>query len=363
QAYRQPGSSFKPLVYATSIDYYGKNPSKETPNITAATQFLDSPLNYILEEGEEWTPENYSMDYSGFIRLREALVSSKNSVAVRVVEEIGLANLLPPLTNLVKPSAGREIPKNYSVALGTFEVSPYEITKAYAAIASGGREVFPHTIKYVKDKEDKVVLDNRNLETKEGDELLSPEASYIITSMMQDVIRKGTGKAIIGQGLTRPAAGKTGTTNNFRDAWFVGFTAQLVTSVWMGYDIGTLSLGRGMAGGVIAAPTWGKYMVKALKGEPVKDFNYGNLNIQKIKVCKLSGKRPGSSCKETITEYFIPGTLDSEVCEDHKGFNPFSMDSPNTFPDDFDSNSAPKKKKNKKKKQTSNLFKGDEKID
>src|SRR5690606_8640840 len=114
-------------------------------------QFLDSPLNYILEEGDEWSPENYSMDYSGFMRLRAALESSKNSVAVRVVEEIGLANLLPPLTELLQPT-GREIPKNYSVALGAFDVTPYEITRAFAVIAAAGKDVQPRSILYVRNQ-------------------------------------------------------------------------------------------------------------------------------------------------------------------------------------------------------------------
>lgn len=321
QAFRQPGSAFKPLVYATAIDYYGKNPTPGK-NITAATQFLDSPLNYLLEDGDEWSPENYSQEYSGFLRLRSALESSKNSVAVRVVEEIGLQNLLPPLTNLLQ--SNREIPKNFSVALGTFEVTPFELTRAYAAFASRGKEVFPIALLQVKSRDGKILRDfEEENKAKVPRELLSPEASFIITSMMEDVVKKGTGRAVINNGVNRPVAGKTGTTNNFRDAWFVGFTPELVASVWMGYDVGTLTLGRGMAGGVVATPVWGKFMAQALKGEPVRNFDFGDLKVEKIKVCAQSGKVPGPSCRKFVEEYFIPDTLDPDICNEHMGYSPF----------------------------------------
>ncbi len=320
QAYRQPGSSFKPLVYATSIDYFGKNPTPGK-NITASTQFADSPLNFLLEDGDEWSPENYSQEYSGFLRLRSALESSKNSVAIRVVEQIGLTNLLPPLTELLQSS--REIPKNYSVALGTFEVTPYELTRSYAVFASGGKEVFPISILQVKDQEGKILVDYEEENKKKvRRQLLSREASFIITSMMEDVVRKGTGKAVISQGVTGSVAGKTGTTNNFRDAWFVGFTPNLVASVWLGYDTGTLTLGRGMSGGVVATPIWGKFVAAAQKGESNKTFDSENLVLEKIKVCSQSGKLPGPSCKKLVEEYFLPETLDPDICNDHLGYNP-----------------------------------------
>lgn len=325
QAYRQPGSSFKPLVYATVLDYYGKNPEKEPEkNVTASTLFLDSPLQYLMEDGDEWSPENYSEEYSGFMRLRAALESSKNSVAIRVVEHIGLTKLLPTLTELLR--INRSIPRNFSVALGTFEMTPFELTRAYATLASGGKEVFPISILYITDSKDQMVKDFRpEHEQKERRQILSKEASLVITSMMSDVIKHGTGKAVLSAGLRRPAAGKTGTTNNFRDAWFVGYTPELVTSVWLGYDTGTISLGKGMSGGVVATPIWGRYMANALKNEPLKEFNFGtDLNIITRKVCTMSGKLQGPQCTKTYDEVFIKDTLDKAVCEDHKGgFSPF----------------------------------------
>ncbi len=359
QAFRQPGSSFKPLLYASAIDYYGKH-LEENDKITAASQFLDSPVNFILEQGEEWTPENYSLDYSGFIRLREALVSSKNSVAVRVLEQAGLSRVLPTLTELLKP-AGREIPKNFSVALGTFEVTPYEMTRAYATFVNNGREVHPTSILYITNSEGKILLDLREEQSEKPKQIISSEASFIITSMMQDVIKKGTGKAVISAGVTRPVAGKTGTTNNFRDAWFVGYTSELVASVWVGYDIGTLSLGKGMTGGVVAAPIWGRFVVKALKKEKPKNFSFETENLMVAKVCKLSGKIPGPNCRETIDEYFIKGTLSKTVCNDHQS-KAISIDNLDKNIQNIFSSKKDKKKQNSKQDNL-NIFSGDEKLD
>lgn len=386
QAYRQPGSSFKPLVYATAIDYYGKNPEKEKENnITASTLFLDSPLQYLMEDGDEWSPENYSEEYGGFMRLRAALETSRNSVAVRVVEHIGLSKLMPVLNELLQ--SNREIPKNFSVALGTFEVAPYELTRAYAAFASGGKEVFPIAVLYITDSKENIIKDFRpDHDKKERRQVISPEASFIITTMMQDVVRHGTGKAVLSSGLRQPVAGKTGTTNNFRDAWFVGYTPQLVSSVWLGYDIGTISLGKGMAGGVVATPIWGRFMAGALKSEPVKSFDFGeNLKIQVRKVCSISGKLPGPQCRKLYDEFFIVGTLSDKICEDHRGgyvpdlsldikdpvlevvkegLKPkkTSEEKPSKKPEKI--SSKEKEAVSKKKKQVKkNIFQGDDKIE
>ena len=269
-------------------------------------------------------------------------------------------------------------------------MTPFELTRAYATLASGGKEVFPISILYITDSKDQMIKDFRpEHEKKERKQILSKEASLIITSMMSDVIKHGTGKAVLSAGLNRPSAGKTGTTNNFRDAWFVGYTPELVSSVWIGYDTGTVSLGKGMSGGVVASPLWGRFMAKALKGEPPKEFNFGeNLNIVTRKVCSISGKIPGPQCHKTYDEIFIKDTLDKTICEDHRGYNP-EMDIPQEILPLPPVNSGnkekeivkPKKKKpvsgNKpeaaepvkvekpvsKKKPKKNIFQGDERIE
>ncbi len=317
QALRQPGSAFKPILYASAMDFSGKNPDPEK-NVTPATLFADSPLQYLMEDGDEWAPENYSAEYSGFILLRKALEQSKNSVAVRVLEQVGLSNLMDSLRNILQ-LPGRDIPYNFSVSLGSFELTPFELTRAFTVLASGGRTVSPISVLTVEDSRGRVLKDfKKEAEETDSMQAISPEAAYLITSMMEGVIKNGTGKAALNYGLNRKAYGKTGTTNNFRDAWFVGYTPDLVTSVWFGYDIGTISLGRGMTGGRLSAPVWGRFMARALENEPRREFPWAkDLKITKRSVCPMSGKLPGSLCPPAFEEIFITSTLPKEVCADH----------------------------------------------
>jgi penicillin-binding protein 1A len=352
QAYRQPGSSFKPILFSSVLDYFGKNPDPKK-NITASSQFLDSPLQYLMEDGDEWSPENYSSEYSGFILLREALEQSKNSVAVRVLEEVGLSKVLPSLQEIVQ--VNRTLPANYSIALGSFELTPFELTKIYAMFASKGKSVNPISILFVEDSNGNMIKDFRkDFSPEDSKQLISPETAFIITDMMSGVIQRGTGKAALSYGLDRPSAGKTGTTNNFRDAWFVGYTPELVASVWVGYDTGTISLGKGITGGKVSASTWGRFMQNALLYEPRKNFEWGELNLVKKTICKSCGKLPDGNCRETREEYFHPKTSPTEVCDNPRGF--FYEPNPPSTPKFTEP--APKKAKTKKK----NLFLGDEEI-
>lgn len=352
QAYRQPGSSFKPILFSAVLDYFGKNPDPKK-NITASSQFLDSPLQYLMEDGDEWSPENYSSEYSGFILLREALEQSKNSVAVRVLEEVGLSNVLPSIQEIVQ--VNRTLPSNYSIALGSFELTPFELTKIYAMFASKGKSVNPISVLFVEDSNGNIVKDFRNdFGPDDRKQIISPESAFLITDMMSGVIQRGTGKAALSYGLSRPSAGKTGTTNNFRDAWFVGYTPELVASVWVGYDIGTISLGKGVTGGRVSASTWGRFMQNALLYETKKSFDWGELKLVKKTICKSCGKLPDGNCRETREEYFHPNTAPTEVCDNPRGL----YYEPN-------SNFSPKPQgaqKNKSKSKKKNLFQGDEEI-
>ncbi|GBF49490.1 membrane carboxypeptidase/Penicillin-binding protein [Leptospira ryugenii] len=371
QAFRQPGSSFKPILYAAALDYSGKNPDPEK-NVTPATLFADSPLQYLMDDGDEWAPENYSSEYSGFVLLRKALEQSKNSVAVRVLEQIGLSHIMDTLRGLLQLN-GRDIPYNFSVSLGSFELTPYELTRAYAALASGGKTVNPLSVLYVESQDGSILKDFRT-EFSESDrkQVISPEAAFLITDMMADVIQSGTGKSALAYGLNRKAYGKTGTTNNFRDAWFVGYTPELVASVWIGYDVGTISLGRGVTGGRVSAPIWGRFMARSLDREPRADFPWAkDLNLSKRSICLMSGKLPGPQCREIQEESFITSTVPKEICNEHGGQWNLPDEPKRTNPEPkpkLDQNPIQKAKTDtqlepKKKKKKKSVFSGDEDID
>lgn len=313
QARRQPGSSIKPLIYAAAI---------ESGDFTAATTVLDSPVVFLDNEGGDWIPENYEEDYSGFVRLRKALALSINVVSIRISQQLGIQYVMNYLGKLLKFDqfeAKERIPRNFSIALGSMDVSPFELTRAYGIIANGGRDVIPFAIRYVKDREGKT-LENREEDVRkiieERDkhgvmQIIKPETAQVLISMLQSVISGGTGGAA---SPGRPAGGKTGTTNSWKDAWFVGFTPQVTTGIWVGYDKMGLSLGIGQSGGSVAAPIWGEYMRRALEDEPVLDFpQYAALLSHEV--CERSGLLPSQDCGETIEEIFVPGTVPEKICD------------------------------------------------
>ncbi len=312
QSQRQPGSAIKPLLYSAAM---------ETRKFTPATAVLDSPIVYLDTEGGDWIPENYEGGYYGLLRLRKALALSINVVSIRIGDTIGISTVMKYYAKLLKmdpAEAKKRIPRNFSILLGSLEVSPFELTRAYAIIANGGKDVIPFSIRYIKDRQGKTLEKNeediaRKLEekTKDGSiQILQPETAAIMISMLQSVITSGTGQAA---SLGRPAGGKTGTTNNWKDAWFVGFVPQLTTGIWMGYDKLGLSLGIGQAGGALVAPLWGDYMREAMKDEPVQGFP-AYASLAEKEVCANSGLLPSPACREVINEVFIPGTEPDEEC-------------------------------------------------
>jgi len=250
-AKRQPGSAFKPFVYATSIE----------KGFTPDSTILDEEISYSFG-GKEWKPSNYDGEFWGEITLREALAFSRNVATVRLAEAIGIDSVIELAR---KAGIKSEMPHDLSLALGSLSLSPLELTTAYAVFANGGKKVAPIAIKYVTDNTGKVLLKNEPV----TEDVLSPEVVQTVTDMLKDVVNYGTGtRANIG----RPVAGKTGTSNDFKDAWFVGYTPQLVAGVWVGYDDMRKSLGRGEAGGRVSAPIWAQFMKEALANKEVEYF-------------------------------------------------------------------------------------------
>lgn len=299
-AKRQPGSSFKPIIYASGIEETGLHPGTEKP-LTAATVLDDSPVQFVSADLSEYSPENFSATYEGQIRLRKALRLSKNAVAIRVYERLGANRINPTAEKILGfDQTGKHLPREATVALGSVEMTPLEMARAYSVFASGGLEVKPFLIESIKDSDGATLFEHK---VEAGRRVLSVGATEIITSMMQDVIKEGTGTAAA---IGRPAAGKTGTTNRSTDAWFIGFTPQLVTAVQIGYD-SNRTLGSSGTGGAIAAPVWGDYMRRALRHEPVRAFEFPESNVRRVEVCEDTGLLPASSC-DTIVELFLPGT-------------------------------------------------------
>ncbi|HOS38270.1 MAG TPA: PBP1A family penicillin-binding protein [Spirochaetota bacterium] len=313
QSRRQPGSSIKPLIYAAAM---------ESGKFSPGSAVLDSPIIYLDSQHGDWIPENYEGEYYGLIRLRRALAMSINVVTIRVAETLGLEYVIRYLDKLLKfdeAESKQRIPRNMSIALGSFEVSPFELARAYAIIANGGKDVIPFSIRSVRDRRG-TVLENQEEEVraqllkeeKNGSlQIIKPETAQVMISMLRSVISEGTGR---GASPGRVAGGKTGSTNNWKDAWFVGFVPQLATCIWVGYDKLGLSLGVGQAGGGVAAPMWGQYMREALKNEPVLQFpNYAPLAGGRV--CASSGLLPSPSCKEVIDEIFVPGSQPDKACD------------------------------------------------
>ena len=272
QARRQPGSSFKPLVYAAALDR----------NFTPASVIVDEPISY-KDNGRIWSPQNFDKKFHGPTSLREALTKSRNVVTVRLAERIGLSYL----TNYL-PRFGLQgpIPRNLSISLGTLEVTPMELAVAYSTFANNGLRATPVMITEISDAQGQVLERNEPQLT----QVLPPTTAYQMTSMLQDVVRRGTGTAA--QGLAQPTAGKTGTTNDLEDAWFVGYTPQLLSVVWIGFD-NKRPLGPKSTGGKVSAPIWKDFMVQALKDVPEGHFPVPD-GLRCVNIDPATGTRAGA---------------------------------------------------------------------
>jgi len=252
QARRQPGSSFKPIIYSAALE----------GGLSQLAVVRDGPVSFRMAAGKYWRPQNYENRFFGPVTLRSALAHSLNSVSVRLVDRMGLDRVIRQARKL-----GIESPleKNLSLALGTSSVSLLEMVRAYAVFANGGHLVEPLFITKVTDRDGKVLEEN----APEPRPVLSPEASYVMTDMLKNVIQSGTGRAAAKLG--HHVAGKTGTTSGFRDGWFIGYTPSLIAGVWVGYD-DFRSMGDKETGARTALPIWLSLMTAAGQEEESEDF-------------------------------------------------------------------------------------------
>lgn len=257
QAWRQPGSSFKPFIYSAAIE----------KGFTPATIVEDSPLNFSAQEtGEKaWSPRNFDNTFEGPIRLRQALTKSKNLVSIRVLQSIGPSYAQDYITRF--GFAAKDHPAYLTMALGAGSVTPWQMATAYAVFANGGYRVKPNLITKIVDQHGKVLAETKFIKAGQGaPRVIDARNAFIMNSMMQDVIRRGTATRALQLGRT-DIAGKTGTTNDHFDAWFAGYSPKQVAITWVGYDK-PRPLGGSETGGAAALPIWIKYMSTALRGLP-----------------------------------------------------------------------------------------------
>jgi penicillin-binding protein 1A len=295
-AVRQPGSSFKPFLYLAAID----------SGITPSELFIDEPLEIVNKYTHKvWKPKNYGNRYIGPVILKEALTKSLNSIAVKLIQRLGPRKVINYARMLgIKSDIGPHL----SVALGAVDITLLEMVTAYSTIANEGIRVEPRCITRVVDRTGSVIYKEKY----QGERVVDENSVYMLIDMMKNVVTSGTGTRAR---LKRPCAGKTGTTNNYIDAWFCGFTPDLVTCVYVGHD-DRQALGPKMAGGTVAAPLWKLYMEEALKDKPVTDFRRPK-GIRTCSICRDSGLIPSRYCDRNMSVAFRRGSEPDEMCDSH----------------------------------------------
>lgn len=298
-AKRQPGSTIKPLIYAAAL----------AKGFTAGSIWNDDPVAYPRYEHQTWKPRNYGNDYYGKLPLRQALAYSNNIITVKLLAAIGV-----PYFVGFAGTQGLSLhsPNDLSLALGTNEVTLSDLMLAYIPLATGGLRPEPRTIVSIYEKH----RNNRIEIPPVVNSVLSPPIAYVTTSMLKDVLVYGTAKALYGFSRERPAAGKTGTTDDYRDAWFIGYTPQLITGVWAGYDKPT-PMGRGFTGGAICAPIWGRFMRLALADKPAVDFPKPD-SVVSVQIDPATGDLATPGCPQKREEFYIVGTQPTFYCQSHE---------------------------------------------
>jgi len=312
QAMRQPGSAFKPFLYASAL----------AAGSTPATIVMDTPVVFDSKQNNNfWRPENYKNKFAGPVTLRNALEHSRNLASIKVLQNVGIHRFLNDLANF---PLDRQFPAQLALALGATEVSPQALTESYAVLADQGRKWKPVAVQQVQDRTGKTlhraVAGNRcqvchvnpvmsvNESMRPADQVVDPVDAFLITNIMKGVIEHGTGRRALP--LRRPAAGKTGTTNKQVDAWFMGYTPQILTGVWTGRDTPT-PMGRRETGARAALPTWLEAMQAFHKGKPQKDFLPPE-GIEWVAIDAKTGLLPGVDSEDISLEAFRSGTAPGE---------------------------------------------------
>ena len=297
-ARRQPGSSIKPLIYAAALE----------KGYTAGTIFNDTPAAYNSGNDQKWIPHNYDRKVHGDLGLRQALAYSNNVIAVKLLDAIGVPYFVEFAARLGLPLSPSN---NLSLALGSEEVTLHDLVSVYASLASGGSRPQSRTILRVYDRKRQTWTETPAAALP----VLSPAAAFVTTQMLKDVLTYGTAKTLKSFSRQWPAAGKTGTTDDYRDAWFIGYTPQIITGVWVGYDKPRPG-GRDFTGGAICAPVWGRFMRGALAGKPVVDFPKPD-TVVSVLIDPTTNELATPLCPVQREEFYIKDTQPTKPCEKH----------------------------------------------
>lgn len=299
QAHRQPGSAFKPFLWTAAIDN----------QYTAADIVLDVPIIVTVRDSI-YRPSNYDHRFLGPITLRRGLASSRNLVAIRLIQEIGAYTVSEYARSMgIRSRLARVL----SLALGSSSTTLLEMVSAYGVFANQGVRVEPTMIRRIVGRHGETIYEDVPYSMR----VLSPQTAYIVTSMLESVLNEGTGYAARSRyHFVRRAAGKTGTTDNYSDAWFIGFTPDLVCGVWVGFDQ-MKRIVEGGTGARVALPVWAEFMKVAQKGKPALEFQKPE-GIVHARICTKTGLLATSACDATRDEVFIEGTRPTEFCRVHK---------------------------------------------
>jgi penicillin-binding protein 1A len=293
QAFRQPGSAFKPIIYAAALER----------GFGAADLLDDSPLTVPIDRTRNWKPENFTKTYQGPVTVRKALAWSLNVPTVRLFQKIGIDETIRFSRKLGIKSPLAPVP---SLALGSADLTLLELTSAYTVFAAHGVRVEPGSILMVTDSTGRTLYVNDSV----PEQVLKPETAYLVTNLLRGVIERGTGwKA---RELGRPAAGKTGTTNDYHDAWFIGYTPGLAAGVWVGYD-DHRSIGPKETGSRAALPIWLEFMKKACADREPEEF-IAPAGIIFRQIDPMTGLLSTDQCRSSIREAFLPGTEPRQYC-------------------------------------------------
>ncbi|MFC1494541.1 penicillin-binding protein 1A [Thermodesulfobacteriota bacterium] len=292
QARRQPGSAFKPIIYAAALD----------SGMTPSTVILDTPyVSSLNPEGDVYKPGNYSETFYGPTLFRTSLIKSRNVITTKILRKIGVNTVINYARRMGIES---DLSPDLSLSLGSSGLSLKEMTSAYSVFANDGLLVEPFFIEKIEDREGRIIQENQTFLK----EAIPEDTAYVMTDILKGVIQEGTGWRA--RALGRPAAGKTGTSNDLRDAWFIGYTPELVTGVWTGYDT-MVPMGKNETGSRAASPIWLYFMEAVLKGEPVQDF-IAPESVVFAKIDAEKGLLASPYSKKTVFQSFKKGTAPTE---------------------------------------------------